>query len=62
MSWWLATLLRHVNLFEIICSKVKSKNIKIQVLTCVEAGGSDVYSEGVTSTSCFVKKKIDLGI
>ena len=55
--YWLAMLLGRVSLFKNICSKVKSKNIKFLVLICVKVGGSGVYSEGLTPTTFFVKKK-----
>ena len=36
---------------------MNSKNIKYLVLLCVKVGGSDVYSEVSTATTCFIKKQ-----
>ena len=58
----LATLVGRVGLFKNICSKVKSKNIKFLVLICVKVGGRGVYSEGLTPTTCFVKKESGPGV
>ena len=54
-------MLGRVSLFKNTCFKVKFKNITFLVLICVKVGESSLYSEGLTPTTCFIKKELGLG-
>ena len=59
---WLATVLERVNLQFFRVFKIIFSKINFLVLTCVKVERSDIYSEGITPTSGFIKKWAVLGL